>query len=130
MDKQTQTKPTMELEPPLPDVPKTQPETGIVKKGVGLLTAIIISVVMSVASVAVYHHFYAPKIVALDIKGFLAEKRDLYVQGKLTEADFKKSIDNLEAVANSIPSNHMVLAGDAVLRNVEVLKVEGGKASK
>jgi len=120
----------MELEPPLPDVPKTQPETGIVKKGVGLLTAIIISVVMSVASVAVYHHFYAPKIVALDIKGFLAEKRDLYVQGKLTEADFKKSIDNLEAVANSIPSNHMVLAGDAVLRNVEVLKVEGGKASK
>ena len=86
-----------------------------------LLTALV-SLVVSVLSIFVYDHFFIKKIVSLDIKGYIAEQRDLYLAGKINDEQFRANIDKLEARVKSIPSNQVVIMGDAVVKNAEIVK--------
>jgi hypothetical protein len=61
-------------------------------------------------------------VVALDMKGYIAEQRDLYLEGRIDDEELRRRIDRLEEVSLSIPANRVVLMGDAVIRNVEVIR--------
>lgn len=76
----------------------------------------------SLATIYGYDHWYAQKIVAVDIKGYIAEQRDNYLAGKLNDDELKKSFDRLETVITTIPKNRVVIMGDAVVRNAETVK--------
>lgn len=83
---------------------------------------LFISVLTSILSVFVYDRYFAQKIVAVDIKGYIAEQRDLYVAGKINDEQLKQNIDRLEKVLADIPKNKVVIMGDAVIRNAEIVK--------
>ncbi|WP_226048455.1 hypothetical protein [Geobacter anodireducens] len=74
------------------------------------------------ATVAGYDHWYAQKIVAVDIKGYIAQQRDNYLAGKLSDEELRKSFDRLEAAITSIPKNRVIIMGDAVVRNAETVR--------
>lgn len=89
--------------------------------GIAIL-CVLVSVASSVASLAAYDSWYAQKLVAVDIKGYISDQRDKYIAGKLTDDELKRSFDRLEQVVTAIPKNKAVLMGDLVVRNVEVVK--------
>ena len=101
--------------------PKEQP-----KRQPGTLTMIgiclAVSLGASLATIAVYDRWYAQKVVAVDIKGYIAQQRDNYLAGKLNDEELRKSFDRLEAVITAIPKNRVIIMGDAVVRNAETVR--------
>ena len=85
--------------------------------------SLLVSMLASVGSVYVYDRFYAQKIVAVDIKGYIAAQRDLYLSGKETGKEFRANIDKLAAAVKSIPKNRVAIMEDAVIRNAEIEKL-------
>lgn len=99
------------------EYPKRQPSTLTL---IGI--CLVVSLGASLATIAVYDRWYAQKVVAVDIKGYIAQQRDNYLAGKLNDDDLRKSFDRLEAVITSIPKNRVIIMGDAVVRNAETVK--------
>lgn len=83
---------------------------------------VIVSVLASLATVAGYDRWFAQKVVAVDIKGYIAQQRDNYLAGKLNDDELRKSFDRLESVITAIPKNRVIIMGDAVVRNAETVK--------
>ena len=85
--------------------------------------SLLVSMLVSVGSVYVYDRFYAQKIIAVDIKGFIATQRDLYLSGKETGKEFRANIDKLAMAVKGIPKNRVAIMEDAVIRNAEIEKL-------
>ena len=85
--------------------------------------SLLVSMLMSAGSVYVYDRFYAQKIIAVDIKGYIATQRDLYLSGKETGKEFRANIDKLAAAVKSIPKNRVAIMEDAVIKNAEIEKL-------
>ena len=83
---------------------------------------VAISFGASLTVISGYDRWYAQKIVAVDIKGYIARQRESYLAGTMTDDELKKSFDRLEAVITAIPRNRVVIMGDAVVRNAETVK--------
>jgi len=81
-----------------------------------------ISLASSAASIVVYDRYFATRIVAVDVKGFIAAQRDLFVQGKIDDDQLRKNIESLEKAIEGIPSNEVVIMGDAVVRNAKTIR--------
>lgn len=97
--------------------PKRQPGTLIL-----IGACLVVSLGASLATIAAYDRWYAQKVVAVDIKGYIAQQRDNYLAGKLNDDELRKSFDRLEAVITAIPKNRVIIMGDAVVRNAETVK--------
>ena len=80
-----------------------------------------VSLGASFATIIGYDRWYAQKVVAVDIKGYIAQQRDNYLNGKINDDELKKSFDRLETVITAIPKNRVVIMGDAVVRNAETV---------
>jgi hypothetical protein len=76
----------------------------------------------SLATVAGYDRWFAQKVVAVDIKGYISQQRDNYLAGRMSDDELKKSFDRLETVITAIPKNRVIIMGDAVVRNAETVK--------
>ena len=87
-----------------------------------LMLCLMVSIGASLATVAGYDRWFAQKVVAVDIKGYIAEQRDNYLAGKLNDDELKRRFDRLEAVITALPKNRVVIMGDAVVRNAETIK--------
>ena len=88
-------------------------------RSVSWIAVIVISLLVSVLSVFSYDRFFAQKIIAVDMKGYITKQRDLYLEGKLTDEQFRANIDKLEEAIKGIPSNKVAIMGDVVLKNAE-----------
>lgn len=101
--------------------PKEQP-----KQPPGLIPimalCLAVSLGASLATIIGYDRWYAQKVVAVDIKGYIAQQRDNYLAGKLNDDELKRSFDRLETVITAIPKNRVIIMGDAVVRNAETVK--------
>ena len=82
---------------------------------------VAISFGASLTAIYGYDRWYVQKIVAVDIKGYIARQRESYLAGKMTDYELKKSLDRLESVITAIPRNRVVIMGDAVVRNAETV---------
>ena len=87
-----------------------------------LALCLAVSIGTSLATVAAYDRWLAQKVVAVDIKGYIAQQRDNYLAGKLNDDELKRSFDRLETVITAIPKNRVIIMGDAVVRNAETVK--------
>ena len=88
-----------------------------------LVNSVLISVVIMIGILAVYDRYCAQKIVALDVKGYIAEQRDLYLSGKINEEQLKEHFDRLEKAKERVPKNRVIILGDVLVRkNVEEIK--------
>jgi hypothetical protein len=89
------------------------------------LATVLIGAAISAAAVLTYDLFFAVKVVAVDLKGFIAQQRDLVLTKKITEEQFKANVDKFERMVFGIPENHVVIMGDAVVRNAPVVNIAG-----
>jgi len=88
-----------------------------------ILRAMLISALVTALMLAAYDRYYAQKIVALDVKGYIAEQRDLYLAGKINDTQLKESFDRLEKAKERVPGNRVIILGDVLVRkNVEEIK--------
>lgn len=87
-----------------------------------LALCLAVSFGASLATIFGYDRWYAQKVVAVDIKGYIAEQRDNYLAGKINDDELKKSFDRLETVITAIPRNRVIIMGDAVVRNAETVR--------
>lgn len=88
-----------------------------------VLYAVLLSVAAMIGILVVYDKYYAQKIVALDVKGYIAEQRDLFLTGKINEEQLKQSFDRLEQVKEKVSKNRVIILGDALVRkNVEEIR--------
>jgi len=87
------------------------------------MTTVLISALVSAGMVAGYDRWFAQKIVALDVKGYIAEQRDLFISGKIDEDQLKRNFDRLEKVKEKVPGNRVIILGDVLVKkNVEVIE--------
>lgn len=87
------------------------------------LASALICVVVSAGMIAGYDRWFAQKIVALDVKGYIAEQRDLFISGKIDEEQLKRNFDRLEKIKEKVPGNRVIILGDVLVRkNVEVIE--------
>ena len=89
----------------------------------GIAACLLISVLSSAATLFCYDHWYAQKIVAVDMKGYITLQRYKYKDGKINDEDLRKAFDKLELVMNTIPKNRVVIMADTAIRNAEVFKL-------
>lgn len=103
------------------DVAGKTTETG---SGIGkLLTTVLICATVTAGMIAGYDRWFAQKIVALDVKGYIAEQRDLFISGKIDEEQLKRNFDRLEKVKEQVPGNRVIILGDVLVRkNVEIIE--------
>ena len=89
-----------------------------------ILISIVISLIISLSCVAWYHHYFAPRIVTVDLKGYVREQRNLFLANKIGQKDLRKNLDKMEEIITSIPKNNIVFSRDAVLRNAKVIELK------
>jgi len=82
----------------------------------------MVSILATAGGVFTYDQYFAQKVVAVDLKGFLQQQKDEYLEGKITEDDVDQRMDELEKFVDQIPKNRSVILGDVVVRNIKVLK--------
>ena len=82
---------------------------------------IVVSILCSSATTAVYDRFFAQKIVKVNMQQYLANQRELYFAGKLSKEEV---VDNLGRYINNIknqPKNKVVILEDVVASGAEKL---------
>jgi hypothetical protein len=82
---------------------------------------VVLGVLVSVASLFVYHKYYAPKIVAVDLNAYVTEQRVLFLKGEIGEEELKDNFDRLERVISSLPKGTVALRGDVVLGKATII---------
>jgi len=97
--------------------------SGILSKLDRFMTTVLICAAVSAGMIVGYDRWFAQKIVALDVKGYIAEQRDLFISGKIDEEQLKRNFDRLERVKENVPGNRVIILGDVLVRkNVEVIE--------
>lgn len=87
------------------------------------VTTVLICAAVTAGMIAGYDRWFAQKIVALDVKGYIAEQRDLFISGRIDEEQLKRNFDRLEKVKEKVPANRVIILGDVLVRkNVEVIE--------
>ncbi len=91
-----------------------------ITKTYAAVLVIVVSMVISVATVAVYDRYVAQKVVAVDVSGFLQEQRDLVLAKKITMDDFKANLERYLAALKSQPKNRVLILEDVIAsKNLE-----------
>ena len=84
---------------------------------------LLMSLAASAVTLFAYDRWYAQKIVAVDLKGYITLQRYKYRDGKINDEDLRKAFDRLEKEMDAIPKNRVVIMADTAVRNAEVFKL-------
>jgi hypothetical protein len=84
-----------------------------------LVINILVSFLVSVGVVYVYDRYYAQKIVAFDLKGYVMGLRDMYLAGKINDEGLRQAIEAAYVAVKSQAKNKVVIMGDVILSPVE-----------
>jgi hypothetical protein len=87
-----------------------------------IVVTVIVSILSSVTSVAVYDRFFAQKVVTANISKFVIDQRDLYFQGKIDRQQYVNGLTNFIALLKSQPKNRVIILEDVVAANAEKLE--------
>ncbi len=87
-----------------------------------LVGAVLISILCSAASVAVYDRFLAQKVVTANIAQFVLDQRDLYFQGKIDKEQYVTNLSRFATLVKSQPKNRVVILAEVVAANGEKLE--------
>ncbi len=83
----------------------------------GYLEVVLITLVVAGVSLFAYDRWFAPRVVAFDLKGFLRTQQALLASGEITEAQWQQRLDRLEQVFRAQPPNRTILLKEVVLKN-------------
>lgn len=96
-------------------------------KGFGLssffIIIVIINLVVTSGLIYLYDRFMAPKIVAVDIKGFIEKQRNLYIANKINDEQLKANLDAMEKKIKAMPKNTIIITADVMVgENAKVIE--------
>ena len=94
-----------------PLVPEKQPVRP------GYLEVLLIALVIAGITLFAYDRWFAPRVVAFDLKGYLRTQQALLASGEITEAQWQQGLDRLEQVFREQPPNRTILLKEVVLKN-------------
>ena len=83
----------------------------------GYLEVVLIALVVAGVSLFAYDRWFAPRVVAFDLKGYLRTQKALLANGEITEAQWQQGLDRLEQVFREQPPNRTILLKEVVLKN-------------
>ena len=83
----------------------------------GYLEVLLIALVVAGITLFAYDRWFAPKVVAFDLKGYLRTQQALLANGEITEAQWQQGLDRLEQVFRAQPPNRTILLKEVVLKN-------------
>ena len=83
----------------------------------GYLEVVLIALAVAGVSLFTYDRWFAPRVVALDLKGYLRAQQALLANGEITEAQWQQGLDRLEQVFREQPPNRTILLKEVVLKN-------------
>ena len=83
----------------------------------GYLEVLLIALVVAGITLFAYDRWFAPRVVAFDLKGYLRTQKALLANGEITEAQWQQGLDRLEQVFRAQPPNHTILLKEVVLKN-------------
>ena len=79
------------------------------------VTVAVINLVLTSGLLYLYDKYMAPRVVAVDIKGFIERQRDLYVSRKINDEQLKANLDAMEHRIKSMPKNVVMITADVVV---------------
>ena len=101
-----------EASPGTPGKPEKSGKLGLA----GLfVTVAILNLVLTSGLLYLYDRYMAPRVVAVDIKGFIERQRDLYVSRKINDEQLKANLDAMEYRIKSMPKNVVMITADVVV---------------
>ena len=83
----------------------------------GYLEVLFIALAVAGIALFAYDRWFAPRVVAFDLKGYLRTKQALLANGEITEAQWQQRLDRLEQVFLELPPNRTILLKEVVLKN-------------
>ena len=83
----------------------------------GYLEVLLIALAVTCITLFAYDRWFAPRVVAFDLKGYLRTQKALLANGEITEAQWQQRLDRLEQVFREQPPNHTILLKEVVLKN-------------
>ena len=83
----------------------------------GYLEVLLIALAVTCIALFAYDRWFAPRMVAFDLKGYLRTQQALLANGEITEAQWQQGLDRLEQVFREQPPNHTILLKEVVLKN-------------
>ena len=83
----------------------------------GYLEILLIALVVAGITLFAYDRWFAPRVVAFELKGYLRTQKALLANGEITEAQWQQGLDRLEQVFRAQPPNHTILLKEVVLKN-------------
>ena len=83
----------------------------------GTLEVVLIALVVAGVSLFAYDRWFAPRVMAFDLKGYLRAQQALLASGEITEAQWQQGLDRREQVFRAQPPNHTILLKEVVLKN-------------
>lgn len=106
--------------PPTGPSPKWAPNCS------SLCRVIVVNAVVTIMIVAsglwAYNRYFAVQPpIAVDIKGYVAEQRQLYMDGRIDNKKLRENMDRFEALIGTISKHRPVFMADTVIKNVEIL---------
>lgn len=114
---------------PTSPIEKVDTPAGLKEKKPKYILIIILNIIITLASLYVYHSFILKpqqnqNIVGVDIKGFLEKQKAGMVNGKISEEQFKANMDKLEVMVNDLGKRKVVLMSDVILRGAEIVDIQ------
>ena len=83
----------------------------------GYLEVVLITLVVAGITLFAYDRWFAPRVVAFDLKGYLRTQQALLASGEITEAQWQQGLDQLEQVFREQSPNRTILLKEVVLKN-------------
>lgn len=83
----------------------------------GYLEVLLIALVVAGVSLFAYDRWFAPRVMAFDLKGYLRAQQALLGSGEITEAQWQQGLDRLGQVFQAQPPNRTILLKEVVLKN-------------
>ena len=83
----------------------------------GYLEVLLIALAVTCITLFAYDRWFAPRVVAFELKGYLRTQKALLANGEITEAQWQQGLDRLEQVFRAQPPNHTIVLKEVVLKN-------------
>ena len=83
----------------------------------GYLEVLLIALAVTCITLFAYDRWFAPRVVAFELKGYLRTQKALLANGEITEAQWQQGLDQLEQVFREQSPNRTILLKEVVLKN-------------
>ena len=89
-----------------------------------VIMLLIANIIVSIATVSIYDRYFARRVAFIDIRGYMLDRKKLFLAGSITEMQFTESVDKIEKALLKTDKRTVVLLGDAVVRNAGKINID------